>query len=321
MWEFASGAPPARWTAVDSPVPDTYHDVAATSQGPCAVATGGAVVARATGGTWGVVVEDGPSARGETLRAVDATSDGERVWFVGANGALGWYDLPTGRRVDRSEPRGITDGFGALAVEGERGSEKLLVADGSGHVFPAEVSGRTLDWGPTTVPSGDTAVTALAAADGVGFAVDSNAAVYRTTGTDGWERIGVEGAGNSLYAVAASPDCLLVGGGNGRVYGGPPDGSAWTPHTLGDFTVRTLAAGGSAADDSTADPPSLAAGTGGSLYARGGAGWRRERWDGSKTIRGVASGDPTVAVGSNGLILERTAASESNRASGASESN
>jgi len=310
MWEFASGDSPARWTAVDSPVPTTYHDVTVTAQGPCAVAAGGAVVARAGDGTWGVVVEDGPSARGETLRAVDATGDGERVWFAGANGALGCYDLPTGRRVDRSQPRGITDAFGALAVDGPRGSEKLLVADGSGHVFPGTVSGRTPDWGPRTRPSGDTAVTALAAADGIGYAVDSNAAVYRTTGSEGWERIGVDGAGNGFYAVDATPDRVLVGGGNGRVYGGPADGSAWTPYTLGDFTVRTLATGGPALE--TGDPQ-MAGGTDGSLYARGDAGWRRERWDGSATIRGVASGDSSVAVGSNGLILERTGASKSNR--------
>ncbi|WP_436931053.1 hypothetical protein [Halosimplex halobium] len=311
MWEFASGSAPARWTAVDSPVPDTYHDVTATAKGPCAVATDGAVVARAADGTWGLVVEDGPSARGETLRAVDATGDGKRVWFAGANGALGCYDLPAGRRVDRSEPQGIADGFGALAVDGDRGSEKLLVADGSGHVFPATVDGRRLDWGPTTRPSGNTAVTALAAADGVGYAVDSNAAVYRTTGSEGWERVGVDGAGNSFYAVAATPDRLLVGGGNGRLYGGPPDGSVWTPHTLGDFTVQALAAGDSPAADSTAGAPALATGSGGSLYARGPAGWRRERWDGSKTIRGVVSGDPGVAVGSNGLVLERSPASGS----------
>ncbi|MFC7194930.1 hypothetical protein ACFQL4_10155 [Halosimplex aquaticum] len=186
MWEFSTDGSGARWRAVESPVDGTYHDAAVTANGPCAVAAGGSVVARAADGTWGVIVENGPSARGETLSAVGATDDGQRIWFAGANGALGCYEVAAGRRLDRSDPQGVTDAFGALAVAGPRGAEKLLLADGSGRVFPAAVSGSRLDWGPTSNPSGDTAVSALDATPaGVGYAVDSNANVYRTTETEG----------------------------------------------------------------------------------------------------------------------------------------
>jgi len=43
--------------------------------------------------SWESVLEDGPSANGETLRGVDATDDGQAVWFAGDGGALGHYDI------------------------------------------------------------------------------------------------------------------------------------------------------------------------------------------------------------------------------------
>lgn len=298
MWEFAGGGDPVPWTAAASPVGVTLHDATVTVKGPCAVGNTGKVVARAPDGTWGVVVPDGPSANGESLYAVDVTDDGERIWFAGANGALGCYEVGPGRRLDRSEPDGVTAAFGALTVAGERGSEKLLVADGSGNVYAAELAGRTLDWGPVSRPSGDTAVTGLAASpDGVGYAVDSNANVVRTTADDGWRRLGVDDAQNSFYAVAAAEGTLLAGGGNGRVYLSADDGRTWTPYSLGSFTVRTLAVAGGQA---------VAAGTGGTVLVRTDGGWRRDGWTGSKTVRGLALADPPVAVGNGGLILERT---------------
>ncbi|MFC7194931.1 hypothetical protein ACFQL4_10160 [Halosimplex aquaticum] len=65
------------------------------------------------------------------------------------------------------------------------------------------------------------------------------------------------------------------------------------------MTVRTLAA---------ADGAVLAAGAGGALYSRQGDDWRRERWDGSKSINGVVAGEVPVAVGADGLLLERAPA-------------
>lgn len=275
----------------------SLRDVAGSANGPVAVGETGAVVARAPDGTWGVVVEDGPGATGETLRAVATTDDGERVWFAGANGALGFYDLPDSARRDRSEPDGITDAFGVLTVAGTRGDEKLLLADGNGAVYAAEVAGESLDWGPAYRPAGDTALTDLAATpDGVGYAVDSNAVVRRTTPDEGWRAVGVEDAENSFYAVAAGPGVLLVGGGNGRVYRSTDGGGTWTPFSLGSFTVRAL--------DATGDR-AVAAGTNGTLVTRVDD-WRPDEWEGSKTINAVALGGVDVAVGNGGLVLERS---------------
>ncbi len=294
---------PATWKAVDSPASATLHDVVGTAHGPCAVGGRGLVLGRSSDGTWGVVVENGPGARGRTLYCADATDDGERVWFGGASGALGCYDLRERRRTDFSKPAGLGNALRGLAVTGERGSEKLLASDGSGHTLPGEMTSGALDWEDPRRPAGDTALTAVCSdRDGVGYGTDSNGNVWRTT-AEGWDRIGVAGAQNSFYAASVAADALVVGGGNGRVHERrPPGGSRgrgsrpWTPYTLGSFTVEALAQRGERL---------LAGGTSGSIYVRRvGREWTGVGWPGSKTILGVAVGDPGVAVGKNGTIVE-----------------
>jgi hypothetical protein len=329
MWRFDADVATGTWTAVASPVSVTLHGVARTADGACAVGETGVVLGRAADGEWGVVVENGPSARGETLYCVAATADGERVWFAGANGALGYYDLPEGNRYDRSEPSGVENAFHGIGVAGPRGSEKILVSDGSGNALPGEVSSDGVSWDRQRKPAGGTALTAIDAdSDGVGYAVDSNANVWQTT-AEGWRNIGVADAQNSFYAVVAGTDAVVVGGGNGRVYelrrpsgedgngagdgDGAGDGSgdgdegvarsedvdgrSWTPYTLGSETVEALATDGEEA---------VAGGTSGSIhYRRGDSDWASVEWSGTKTLRGVAVGDPCVAVGNNGTIVER----------------
>lgn len=286
------------WSVVDTPATASLHDVATAATGPVAAGNTGTVVARAGEGTWEVLVENGPSAAGETLYAVAATADGERVWFAGANGALGAYDVEEGRRRDHSEPDGVTDALSSLAVAGPRGAEKLLLADDNGAVYTAEAAGSSLDWGREYRPAGDTALTDLAASpDGIGYAVDGEATVWKTTAEDGWEAVGVDDAENSFYAVAAGPNALLAGGGNGRVYRSSDGGDSWTPYSLGSFTVKTL--------DATAER-ALAGGTDGSILTRVDD-WVAAGWDGSKTVNGALLGSVDVAVCNDGVVLERPA--------------
>lgn len=295
---------PATWKAVDSPVSVTLHDVVRTAYGPCAVGKRGRVLGRSSDGEWGVVVENGPSARGQTLYCAAATDDGERVWFAGANGALGCYDLRERSRTDFSEPAGVANAFHGIAVAGERGAEKLLVSDGSGHTLPGEMGSGTPDWDDRRKPAGGTALTGVCSdRNGIGYGVDSIGNVWRTT-AEGWERIGVADAQNSFYAASVATKALVVGGGNGRVYELRPPGESrhrearqWTPYTLGSFTVESLAQRGDRL---------LAGGTSGRIYVRRvGRDWTNVEWPGSKTILGVSVGDPSVGVGKNGTIVER----------------
>ncbi|MDS0477645.1 hypothetical protein [Natrinema sp. 1APR25-10V2] len=298
MWNFEDdGDEPLVWTAVDAPAEGTVYDVIGTANGPCAVGDGGTVVGRAADGSWGIIVPDGPGARGETLRAVAATDDGRRIWFCGTGGAVGYFDLESGRRVDCSRPDGMDVTFHALAVSDDRASEKLLLADGNGVALPGTVDGENPAWDRRTTPADGTAITALSADEsGYGYGVDGNGAVWKTT-PSGRDRIGIADAEDSLYAAAASASTLVVGGGNGRFYERDETGG-WTPHSLGDAGIECLDVDGSTR---------LVGREGGLLRVRE-RGTRRETdWDGTATVHGVLAGSPHVAVCENGLVLESTA--------------
>ncbi|QLG47454.1 hypothetical protein [Natrinema halophilum] len=298
MWNFETSADaPLTWTVSETPIDGTAYDVTETANGACAVGDGGTIVGRTCDGSWGVVVPDGPAARDESLHAVAATDGGRRVWFCGSGGAVGHYDLTSGKRVDHSRPDGMDVTFHALAVSGAYGAEKLLLADGNGVVLPGIVDGEKLEWNARTNPADGTAVSALAAdGDGRGYGVDDNANVWMTT-ESGWERIGLADAEHSLYAAAATEETLVVGGGNGRLY--ERDGTgAWTPHSVDDAAIECLDLNGRL---------QLVGGESGLLRYRERDTWHETDWDEPTTIHGVHVGSPSVAVGENGLVLEGTA--------------
>lgn len=293
MWDFETDADAISWETAESPFSGTFHDVVASAGGPCAVGEGGVVAGRGPD-DWGIVLDDGPAGRAETLKAVDATDDGRRIWFAGANGALGYYDHGRSAHSDFSRPRELETAIRTLAVAGERGGEKLLVADDSLTVLAGEVAGGSIEWKPEPAP--DAPPTALTAdADGVGYAVDANGHAWRTTADEEWEQLGVEPAGGSLHGV-----CLVgsvwVGGDNGRVF--QRANGTWTPFTLGDFAVRTL-------DGHRGRL--LAGGENGRLFAKpNGKDWRAVETKTHATLHGVLAG-AGVAVGANGTILEAPA--------------
>lgn len=302
MWRFDSDTDPGYWEAVDSPTNVTLRDVTSSVNGPVAVGDKGIAVGRGRE-RWGIVLENGPGAKGRALYAVDTTDDGKRVWFAGAGGALGYYDTVTEERRDYSVPRGNANGFYSLAVAGERGSEKFLVGDGSGHVLPGHMEDNETDWSWSTTPSGGNAVQALCHDDdGYGYAVTANGNVFMTTKEDGWERIGVDGAQNSFYNCTFDDGVFLTGGGSGMVHEAEQlldhdDDVTWTPTDLGGFAVYGLNAGHGA---------QLACGEGGNVHVRmEGGDWERGQYDASTTFNAGLVDDPMIVVGGNGLIVER----------------
>lgn len=299
MWNFDDDSYPGTWTQVDSPVKSPLHDVTQTANGPAAVGGTGKVIGRTPDGTWGVLVENGPGGKSRRLHVVDATDDGTRLYFAGAGGALGTYDLETGERTDFSGVEGLNGTIGALTVAGDRGSEKLLLADTSGNVVPAYANedGQKLNVDYGFRPAGDTAIKAMASgSDGVGYAVDNNTTVYKT-GREGFVEVGVADADNTMYAAHVDPEAVLIAGANGFVYEMEADGR-WTPHNLGNFAVRAITRRGD---------EMLAGGSSRLRYRRGNGNWVDVGWEGGSKVTGVVIGSEKqadIAVCANGAIIE-----------------
>lgn len=95
------------WKSVTTPFAVDLFAVTQTAEGPFAVGGSGTVAAERSGG-WEMVVDQGPAGKNRTLRAVDVTDDGTRVWFAGASGAIGMYDLERGRLYDYSYAKDVS---------------------------------------------------------------------------------------------------------------------------------------------------------------------------------------------------------------------
>lgn len=80
------------WHATQTQFTADLHAAAQTAESAYAVGASG-TNATSTEHGWVPVVEAGPDSKNSTLRTVDATSDGNRLWFAGADGALGMYDV------------------------------------------------------------------------------------------------------------------------------------------------------------------------------------------------------------------------------------
>jgi|AntDeeMetageno50_2_1112565.scaffolds.fasta_scaffold00763_1 hypothetical protein len=286
------------WNAVESPTDESLTGVVATHDGAYAVGENGVVLARGAD-SWESVLEDGPSANGETLRGVDATDDGQAVWFAGDGGALGHYDIEEGRLTDHSAPKDQTSTWTAVAVVGPAGEERVHLANGSGEVLRGTYDGGDVDWGEIHKPDSGSSITDLAF-DDVGYVCDSSQGVYATT-DDGehYETIGIEDANTDFGSLAATDAELVVAGGDGTVF--RYDGSVWTTLRAGETALRAI--------DLT-NEAGLAAGDAGGVFERADGGWTTIETPTDADLLGVVVGTekddrPAVAVGTDGTIVER----------------
>ena len=81
----------SEWTIEATPTDGALYDVAYTSEGAHAVGVGGVVLERTRKG-WRKVTDGGVTGDGRDLYGADVTDDGDRLWFVGASGAIGEYN-------------------------------------------------------------------------------------------------------------------------------------------------------------------------------------------------------------------------------------
>ncbi|WP_436931960.1 hypothetical protein [Halosimplex halobium] len=319
------------WTAAETPVDAGLRDVTQTAVGPYAVGAEGVVLGRTGDGAWEIVVPAGPATDRNRLTAVDVSADGRRVWFAGSSGALGRYDTETGRKHDFTAPGEKTSTWEALAVTGERGRERLFVANGSGEVVAATVDADGCpDFGAVVEPGRGSTVTALAAGGDRVYAADTSGNVFARPArpssdgtTDGaadlddadaadrtgpargeshsdgaWREVGIDGAQVDFHDLAASGDRLLVAGDGGLVYRYDAACDNWTPVQAG---VGALAG----VDDR--DGRAVAVGTDGGAFDRrpGREGWGWSPMPTETALAAVALGAFDVAVGEDGVVLER----------------
>lgn len=290
----ATSASEDGWTAVESPIDSTLHDVTHTATNAHAVASGGLVIERTDAG-WEVVLQGGPTGNGNDLFGADVTDDGERLWVVGASGAIGEYDVTTGNLVDRSAPNDFTANFNDVAVTGPAGDADVYVADDSGSVHYSFENGMEGTW-EYTVPGSGSGFPAIEFHDDrAGHLIDTNGRVFATDDGTTWNPIGLEDADVTFYGLDSdAADDVTVSGGNASVF--EYDGAQWVPESLGDADLL---------DVETEANDGYAVGGDGVIFELDDGGWTQNQTPIGENLQAIARGDVAIAVGAGGAVLER----------------
>jgi hypothetical protein len=284
------------WQSVTSPVGETLHDVEYTSEGAYAVGGGGVVIERTDRG-WRKVIDGGPTGNGNNIYGVDVTDDGKRLWFVGASGAIGEYDVETGNLNDHSAPMDVTNNFNDIAVTGDAGSANVYVAGDSGKMYYSFENGATGTWEYVTPGSGSAINAVDFYDDRTGHIVDGNKSVFATGDGSTWSKLGIENANHNFYGVDSDgADDVWVSGGGGIIYHWT--GSQWVPEDTGDAGLRDI----EVTDD---DAAGLTVGGGGAVYGLADDAWRQQSTPTGQNLKAVVRGDVDIAVGAAGTIIER----------------
>ncbi|WP_049998317.1 WD40/YVTN/BNR-like repeat-containing protein [Halococcus sediminicola] len=283
------------WDEADTPTEEPLLDVVSTGNGAYAVGENGVVLARGSG-MWKIALEDGPTANANTLRGVDATDDGEAIWFAGDSGVLGRYT--DGKLTDHSAPRDQTSTWEDVAVTGDSGDERVHLVNGSGELLRGTYEDGTVSWDEIEKPGSGSSISSIAFVDGDrGHLCDTNQSVYETTnGGESYEEIGIEDANAAFTDVAASDSMVVVTADDGSLF--RYDGAVWTRLQPSDGALAALA---------LVDGAGFAAGGGGAVYERTDGGWKAVDAPTDADLRGIAIGsEAVVAVGSGGTAVERT---------------
>ena len=311
MVPTVSGATP--WTQAESPTAETLHDVGYALDGAYAVGEDGVLLQR-DAGQWRVITDVGPDGNSDDHSGLDATDDGERVWFVGASGTIGEYDVTTGivsspeGPDDYSAPDDYTGNFRAVAATGDGGEATVVVTDDSGIVHYSFDNGDSWDY--VTPGSGSTIPAVDLYDERAGHVGDTNQSVMATETVGEWSKIGIDNVDENFYGIASNgSENVWVCGNRGKVF--DYDGE-WNRTTLGEVVLRSI-------DVASDRSQGLTAGSGGRVFRLGGA-WTEEATPTSERLRGVVRGDPDalsfqpavsdvpdIAVGKNGTIIENRA--------------
>lgn len=309
----------SNWTEATSPTSKTIYGVSNTTRGPHAVGKGGNVLARRSDGTWKLVVEVGPAAKSSSLRTCAVTDDYKRLWFAGASGALGYYDVEEGLKYDQSAPNGKTSTWEGISVTGDIDSETVHVFNGSGeYVKGTYDSENCLQWSDSSKPGGGSRIPAgdfRETETSVGHACDTSSQVYETNdGGETWENVGIPDSQVGLYDIISYNDAsgdpfVYVAADDGTLYRMNCNCDTWTPIGLGTKKLEGVC------HDMNDDL--LVCGSSSSIYEKpDDEEWRQldspiqaDYYEGiyGRTEYADGTQSPDVIVGSSGKIIERSA--------------
>ena len=177
------------WTVTESPKVAQLTGV--ESSGDAAYATGrrGVLLERAGPGQWTAVFTTGPTGEGRSIIDASTTDDGERVWFCGERGTLGYYEPATDTVETHFSPYGLDTSFESVSAKGPAGEETVHVADDNGEIVRGEVDGAELTVRGVAIPGDGTALTEVVDNDREVFACDAAGTLYHNTeDTQVWKR-------------------------------------------------------------------------------------------------------------------------------------
>ena len=283
------------WEVVSTPFAADLEATTHAADGAYAVGEGGIVVTGDSQRDWDTVIDQDALETDGDLHAVDATDDGERVWFAGDAGILGMYDTETGGAVGYDYRGDASAEWKELAVAGAAGEERALMADGSGAVVSFDLDGEELAFSQPTRPSEADVVAMTTTADGTGYALDGEGGVHTAT-ESGWDELGAVDAEGEPVDIAADEDRLIVAADDGRLY--LHDGSdEWTAAPVADDELLAVA---------TADWETAALAADATVYSRtdGDDGWERTTADTGDRLVGLSIDPHGVAVGENGAVAQ-----------------
>lgn len=280
------------WTVEETPTDVGLYDVAYTSEGAYAVGGDGVVLERTDEG-WRKVTDGGVSGDGRDLYGADVTDDGDRLWFVGASGAIGEYDVTTGNLNDHSAPQDNTNNFLDVAATGQADEAYVYVGDGSGIVSYSFENGESGTWDSVQVGQGY-ALNGVDFHDATaGHVVNTNGNAFATADGTSWERTGVADSNGGFYGVDSDgSEDVRVAADGGVVY--RYDG-AWTKTTLADGpTLR---------DVDVEDGTGYTVGESGRVFEYVDGSWSEETTETEQNLRAVDLGTPNVAVGDSSTVI------------------
>lgn len=294
-----SEAADGEWTLVQSTTDNTIHDVAITSEGAYAVAEGGILLER-TQEEWIKVVDGGVSGNGNDLLGIAKTDNGNRLWMVGASGAVGEYNVSTGNLNDYSQPMDASNNFNDVAVTRNPENTNIYISGDSGKMYHNFDDGQEGMWQSVT-PGNGSAINAVGFFnDRQGHIVDANQSVLNTQDGGTWNKVGIADADVDFLGIDSDGSSdVWVSGGNGMIFRW--NGSEWTPITVAEATLMDIEIG---ADNQSG----YAVGGNATVISYNGSAWSSQDTPTTENLNAVVQGSdtmPDIAVGAGGTILER----------------